>query len=305
MGLVNGKQVALLLALSIQIASCAGPKTVVTSKADDECTKINSWVICLLELYSLDSGVVDMTQEAAKKAGFQAALREGGATGAAIIGAAQFTPLASRPLPGLSRQATGALWLLSAVPVYDPGKSKQFFAIVPESQVVNGDPTATLEQAWIKAVAALLGATEIEARFTEKRPSLAGPYYLKNYIIKGGERCGEAGCAVSADFFESRNFPDKELNDRRKPIVVEAAPKWIAPFGAPGERLYLFGNYWSRMHPRVIDPQGKEFWPIISVEDKLRFLALLPDWFLFYEPTKPTVMFNRTFTAYGILPSKQ
>ena len=105
------------------------------------------------------------------------------------------------------------------------GSQPQFFIMLPESQVKDGNPLRTAESSLIKGIVETLGIETAELREVEKKPTFGSQYMYRDYLLKGGQ-CGDAGCTAYSRFFTTSPDPV---------VVIHQPPRW-----AGNERLYVW-----------------------------------------------------------------
>lgn len=181
------------------------------------------------------------------------------------IGAGQIAGKVSAP-PGINPGLFGTMTILAALSGPD-GKSPQAFVFAPiQAESANTeDEGARLGLINVIGSAAVVAfrAESYEIVSEEKSPPLGAKYVLQYLRIKGGE-CAANQCEVHTRWFAS--------NLRGRMIVL---PEWMG-----GGKAFTFSSTDAKWFAPSLKVGGNDG----SLDDFLRLVESLPDYFYFYFP---------------------
>jgi hypothetical protein len=252
---------------------------------DEDCVKDHSQAWCLLDLAGYSKGARDIKVEKANEIIAKASAnanpadaRSGIDMGNVVLAGMDYAKLTHLP-PGVSSGFSGSMWLLGAF-LNGPkaGERTQSFVILPESDVKDGDPLTTAEDAFVAAVLKYLEADGAEKVDEERNPPLGSRYTIRAYKVNTGKCAAVAGgCWITGAFFSCSNCSFK------KPMVIDKSPEWLGD-----GRTYVWGSWSPQI--READSKGKPIFPYEKLNQDLR--VLLPDWFYLYRPGELSLLFN-------------
>jgi hypothetical protein len=263
---------------------------------DNSCNKDHSLGWCLLDFGGRSNGARDVPEAKANELIAKAVAAmpavDAGASGAQISQAtatAAAAPLPpstkdgafvaiaamdyakwTMPPPGVSSTFNGSMSLLGFL-LSGPkaGEQNQTFVILPESEVLDGDPRTTVENVIVQSMLRYLEADHHEVIDREMNPPLGARYTKRSYRATGGKCNAIVGaCDFTSPIFSCSNCSSG------KPDVIENAPAW-----AGGGRVYV----WKSAHVsfREKEEDGK---PTLLSGKLPDFYGTLPNWFYYYRP---------------------
>ena len=151
------------------------------------------------------------------------------------------------------------------------------FAIIPDSEVVGGNPITTVQTYVINAFAAQLGGKlEPKLMVTKRRHAFGEDSYLL-YRMFGG-RCGTEGGYASVEFSNLIGSKDDTFQ------TIDALPAW---YGSGKAHVVL--KTWPKAF-RVLNKPLNSF--VSNRADTLATMARLPKWFYYFEPGNPSVILS-------------
>lgn len=241
--------------------------TGVAHATGEECIGAHSQAYCMLDLAGLSKGAVEIsTTELSTQIDVSKVSDDPSRIANHAINALFVVTAKSFFEAGLA----GGVGILDLIPKPKAtGSQPQFFIMLPESQVKEGNPLRTAESALMTGVVKTLGVEATELREVEKKPTFGSAYIYRDYLLKGGQ-CGDVGCTAHARFFATQ--PD--------PVVVLDQPlSW-----AGNERLYIWSSETKGAWPIVQKPEKPR--SLFTAESMIALMKNLPGWFYYYIPGK-------------------
>lgn len=259
--------------------------TAFANAGSEDCPKEHSVGYCILDYVDLAHGAKEISSDDLAK--FVNVTGEESTSGKSVI------DIASNGVYLLGAKSAFDLALGGAMGIFgllgsstSVGQEPQFFIMLPESEVVEGNPLKTAEDAWVKGISEILNIDSATLNEVRKTPTFASPYIRRSYSLEGGE-CGEDGCEAYAKFFYLLSS---------KPKVIDKPPTWLG-----NERLYIWATYSNNAYPNVRRNSDKKW--MFPPSEMLKLVKKLPNWFYFYSPSKaPFIMTSNNilfFTRQG------
>ena len=266
----------LTVTAAISLSGCMA-----TAPKDGNCTKSNSEGLCLLDLVGISKGASDIRRSDLKAANVD--LKALNNTSSININgdfliAAGLERISPTSIPGLGGGTPGNVFLLASVlKGKDIGQLANMFAIIPNSEVVGGNPKTTVQTHVINAFAAQLGAKLDPKPTVTTRKYVFGQDAVLLYRMSGG-RCGTEGCYASVDFSQLTGTKDTSFQ------TIDALPAW---YGSGKAHVVL------NTLPTAFRDPNKPFNSLVSTRaDTLGAMARLPKWLYYYEPGNPSVVLS-------------
>lgn len=241
--------------------------TSVAHATGEECIGAHSRAYCMLELAGLSKGAVEISATELNKQieVSKADYAQSRALDHAIDGLFVVTAKSA-----FERGLAGTIGILEFIPKAKAiGSLPQFFIMLPESLVKEGNPLRTAESELMKGIVETLGIEAAELREVEKKPTFGSLYIYRDYLLKGGQ-CGDPGCTAYSRFFTTQPDPV---------IILDQPPSW-----AGNERLYVWTSKTKGTWP-MVQKLGQAP-SLISEESMIALMKNLPGWFYYYIPSK-------------------
>jgi hypothetical protein len=252
------------------------------SAFSENCPEKHSMGWCIAEFSGISQGLRESSKE--DLAGFiasipqKAAPQNGVEVDSLIHAGLDFAKVGYTP-GLLSPAGWGAFWVLNSFGNYKLANQPHMFLILPESEVVDGNPRATAEKAWIEGVKEFLHATDYTLEENLNVAKNGNQTIVRKYRLTGGE-CGEEGCSADARFMATIPFESKDTDKARFAKVIDNPPSWIA-----NEKVYLW-DFTRSPWPQVTRNSDNPKVSLIPPEKAMEFMTKMSKWFYLYMPGK-------------------
>lgn len=248
---------------------------------EDDCKKKNSEAYCILEIAGISKSARDMRQSDLKNKDID--ISKIGSDGVINIDT-NYLALAAleyinpTKIAGLSSGTLGSAFLVASIfSPRNPGEISDTFAIIPDSEVIDGNVLKTVQTHVLNAFALHMGSKLEPTPTYHVNKSLFGEDKFLMHKMHGG-RCGSDGCFVSVEF----SYHIGGMHEKYK--TLDALPFW---YGNGIGKAHVVRNAWPLAFK---DPKNRLGSKITTHTDGVQFVSHLPKWFYSYRPGNPSIM---------------
>lgn len=248
---------------------------------EDDCKKKNSEAYCILEIAGISKSARDMRQSDLKNKDID--ISKIGSDGVIHIDTnylalAALEHINPTKIAGLSSGTLGSAFLVASIfSPRNPGEISDTFAIIPDSEVIDGNVLKTVQTHVLNAFALHMGSKLESTPTYHVNKSLFGEDKFLMHKMHGG-RCGSDGCFVGVEF----SYHIGGMHEKYK--TVDVLPFW---YDNGRRKAHVVRNAWPLAFK---DPKDRFGSRVSTMTDGIQFVSHLPKWFYSYRPGNPSIM---------------